>query len=92
MRTELTQKLLGAELEVVRDSIATASVEVWREGTDIFVRFDRGRDGRPGLFRLGCSQFDGRPAYRIDDRSDYSLRTSRMEQWTPGVPHRASIP
>ena len=50
------------------------------------MRFDRGRDGRPGLFRLGCSQFDAEPptVSMIDPTTRAGLP---MEQWTPGVPH-----
>jgi hypothetical protein len=86
MRTELTEELLDGELEVVRDSLTSGSVEIWREGTDILVRFDLGRDGRPGLFRLGCSQFDAEPptVSMVDPITRAELP---LEQWTPGVPH-----
>jgi hypothetical protein len=86
MKTELAEELLDAELEVVRDSVATNCVTVWREGTDILVQFEQARDGRSGLFKLECSQFDAEPpsVSMVDPTTRAELA---LEQWTPGVPH-----
>ncbi len=86
MKPELAEELLDGELEVVRDSISSRGVTVWREGTDVFVQFEHGRDGNPGVFRLACGQFDAEsPSVSMVDPTAHTELS--MEQWTPGVPH-----
>jgi hypothetical protein len=87
MRTELAGQMLDDELEVLRDALpANTGVTAWREGTDVFVAFPAGRDGQPGLFRLGCAKFDAEPptVAMLDPQTREELP---LERWTPGVPH-----
>lgn len=86
MKPELAEELLEGELEVVRDSIGSSGVTVWLEGTDVFVKFESGRDGNSGMFRLACGQFDAEPpsVSMVDPEAHSELS---MERWTPGVPH-----
>jgi len=87
MRTDLVEVLLDRELEVSGlVELAGRGVTLWRDSTDLFVQFEVGRDGRPGLFRLACASFDAQPpsVTMVDPETRKELP---LPAWTPGVPH-----
>lgn len=87
MRADLVETLLDRELQVCGlDDLARRGVRLWREGTDVFIAFEAGRNGQTGLFKLNCSSFDADPpsAIMIDPVTRAELP---LELWVPGVPH-----
>jgi hypothetical protein len=88
MRRDLLLRLLDHELAACRDDpqLESAGVEIRRDKTSILVRFEEGRDGRPGVFRLECAEFDAQPpsVAMLDPDTGEELPIGR---WTPGVPH-----
>lgn len=87
MRTELLERLLDQELSICdTDELSRRGVLLWREGTEIVLSFDCGRDGKPGLFVVDCAGFDAQPpAVLMADPENRELLP--LERWTPGVPH-----
>ncbi len=87
MRTELVERLLDQELAICDpDELARRGVRLWREGTEILLAFESGRDGNPGLFVLDCAAFDAQPpAVVMADPQNRELLA--LDGWTPGVPH-----
>jgi hypothetical protein len=88
MRLSLTLKVLDKEVELAKAQLGRlpAKIEVWRDGTNIYVSFDRGRGGKSGVFRLDCWNYDTQPP-SVSMVHPLSLTELPMEQWTPGVPH-----
>lgn len=88
MQARLLAQLLDRELAVcAADPLLSAlDVTIRRDGHVVLIRFQRGRDGQPGAFRLDCAQFDAQPpsVAMVDPDSGQDLP---MERWTPGVPH-----
>jgi hypothetical protein len=84
----LVIRRLDGELRICRKdrSIMRPGVRISRRGTDVLVRFEQGRDGRPGVFLLDCRSFDAQPpsVAMLDPDSGAELP---MEGWIPGVPH-----
>lgn len=87
MRSDLVESLLDRELEVCDlPSLRGRGVDVWREASDVFIKFEHGRDGAQGMFRLGCSSFDAQPpsVAMVDAETREDLP---IERWVPGVAH-----
>jgi len=88
MRADLLEALLEQELQVCAEdeSLSAARVRIWRHAALVYVRFESGRDGKPGIFRLDCSNFDALPpsVAMVDENMQTELNN---EQWTAGVPH-----
>lgn len=88
MRKDLTEKLLDSELELCAEDphLKNEGVRIYREGTNVFAAFAAGRDGKPGIFRLGCESFDASPpaVAMVDPETGEELP---LTGWTPGVPH-----
>jgi hypothetical protein len=87
VRVDLIEALLDRELEVCEpEELSRRGARLWREGTEVFLAFDAGRNAQRGLFKLDCATFDAEPPSVImidpDSRADLPL-----EQWVPGVPH-----
>lgn len=87
MRTDLVERLLEQELAICDgEELARRGVRLWREGTDILLAFDLGRDGKAGLFVIDCAAFDAHPPGVV--MADPLTRGALpLERWTPGVPH-----
>jgi hypothetical protein len=88
MRADQLAKLLDQEIEVCRDdaTLSSGDFKIWRDAGIIYVRFESGRDGKPGVFRLDCEQFDAQPpAVAMADAA--SLAELPQEAWTTGVSH-----
>lgn len=87
MRRSLTERLLDEELALILEETREMDgVSARREGTDLLVQFERGRDGAPGLFRLRCDRFDMAPP-SLSMLDVESLEELPLERWTTGVPH-----
>ena len=89
MRTELAEKLLGAELKVVR--LHMAPPQRFGEGNNNLRALRPRKRWQERIVQAGLLAVRRRAAYRIDDRSDYSCRVA---EWSNGRPacHTASIP
>lgn len=88
MQEAILTKFLDEEVALCAEDevLASSVIRVWREGCNIMVGFKRGRDGKPGVFRLGCSSFDAQPpsVAMVEPATGVELP---LEKWTPGVPH-----
>src|SRR5260221_14676181 len=89
MRTDLVEVLLDRELEVSGlAELASRGVTLWRDSTDLFVQFEVGRDGRPGLFRVACASFDAQPP-SLTMVDPGTRKEIPLPAWAPGVSHSA---
>lgn len=88
MRRKDLEQLLDEELEVLRAGLdfEAARVHVERKGSVIFVAFERGPDGRSGLFKLDCKGFDAQPP-SVTMVSPFTGDALPIGSWTPGVAH-----
>ncbi len=88
MNEEVARALLDAELRVSRrdERLRRARARLSRRGTDVYVAFDRGRDGLPGVFRLRCGHYDAQPPSVAMVDPD-TLDELPLWRWTAGVPH-----
>src|SRR2546422_271389 len=88
MENALLTELLDEEVALCKEDelLCTNGVAVWRECSDVLVKFARGRDGKAGCFRLGCAHFDAQPptVAMVDVEIGKELG---LENWTPGVAH-----
>jgi hypothetical protein len=88
VQAHLLARLLDRELAVCAADLVLSALDIAirREGDAVLVRFERGRDHLPGVFRLGCAQFDAQPpsVAMVDPDTGQDLP---IERWTPGVPH-----
>jgi hypothetical protein len=88
MQQTLLAEMLDEEVDLCKqdDLLSTNGTVVWREGSNILAKFARGRDGKPGCFRLGCAYFDAQPpsVAMVDPDSGLELP---LDKWTPGVAH-----
>jgi hypothetical protein len=88
VQAQLLAQLLDREVAVCAEDpmLAGLDIAIRREGHVVLVRFERGRDGRPGMFQLDCGQFDAQPpsVAMVDPDTGQDLP---IERWTPGVPH-----
>jgi|ERR1700681_1633008 len=88
MREGLLATVLEAELELCRTdpSLSLPGIAFELHGSKILARFSKGRDGKPGVFQLDCSEFDANPpSVAMIDFESWAELT--LERWTPGVPH-----
>jgi hypothetical protein len=88
MRRDLLSRLLDREVAVCHadPGLQRDDRRIWREGTDIYVAFNAGSDGKPGIFRLGCAEFDAQPPSVAMVHSDTHADLP-LTEWTPGVAH-----
>jgi hypothetical protein len=88
VQAQLLARLLDRELAVcaAEPVLQVRDVTIRREGDVVLVRFERGRDGRPGAFRLGCTEFDAQPPSVAMVNPDTG-QDLPIERWTSGVPH-----
>jgi hypothetical protein len=87
MRTDLVERLLDQELTICdMEQLAGRGAQLWRNGTEILLAFDSGRDGNPGLFVLDCAAFDAQPP-AVSMADPHTRDPLPLERWTPGVPH-----
>ena len=88
MRKKDLEQLLDQELAVIQrdEALHTGTARVARSGPIVHLSFERGRDGRAGLFRIDCRGFDARPP-SVAMVSPFTEEVLPIEQWTAGVPH-----
>jgi hypothetical protein len=88
MRADLVAEMLDEEVAQCSEDelVSKSGACVRRDGSNVLVKFSRGRDGKPGCFRLGCGAFDAQPpsVAMVDPDTHAELI---LERWTPGVAH-----
>lgn len=88
MQEDLLAEMLDGEVALCKEDelLSRNDITISREGSNVFVKFARGRDGKTGCFRLDCKHFDAQPPSiaMVDPESRTELP---LEKWTPGVAH-----